>query len=165
MRTATRENVMHAEREVFEMACEVFGSSRPFDPEEIPLTKRGVWVDRDKERFGELPGIENLQSHRKLFRRAGMSLYVRARGSGRSSVATTGRTSLGGSWRGSSRSTGAAAAALTSVFLTHVPHPVSGEQIISPTAAAQEAQDGSSLVREIGDPLRSVHAQQMHRLK
>src|SRR5215207_5584660 len=47
----------------------------------------------------------------------------------------------------------------------HVPHLLAGEQIISPTTTAQDTQDGSSLFGEVGDLLRAVHAQEMHRLE
>src|SRR5215210_2235567 len=48
---------------------------------------------------------------------------------------------------------------------SHVSHLMSGEQIISPTTTAQDVQDGSSLFGEVGELLRAVHAQEMHRLR
>jgi len=39
----------------------------------------------------------------------------------------------------------------------HIPHLLSGEQVISSAATNQETQDGSSLLGKVRDPLRSVH--------
>jgi hypothetical protein len=44
-----RTGIIQAERQIFEVAREYFGPSRPFDPDEHPLSKRKLWVDSDKE--------------------------------------------------------------------------------------------------------------------
>jgi hypothetical protein len=43
--------IVRSERQVFEMARDYFGSTRPFDPAEHPPTKRKMWADPDKEAF------------------------------------------------------------------------------------------------------------------
>ena len=42
---------IQSERQVFDLAREFFGPSRPFDPSEHPPSKRELWVDEDKEAF------------------------------------------------------------------------------------------------------------------
>ena len=42
---------IQSERQVFDLAREFFGPSRPFDPCEHPPSKRELWVDEDKEAF------------------------------------------------------------------------------------------------------------------
>jgi hypothetical protein len=42
---------IQSERQVFGLAREFFGPSRPFDPSEHPPSKWELWVDEDKEAF------------------------------------------------------------------------------------------------------------------
>ena len=42
---------IQSERQVFDLAREFFGPSRPFGPSEHPPSKRELWVDEDKEAF------------------------------------------------------------------------------------------------------------------
>jgi hypothetical protein len=46
-----RTGIVQSERQVFEQARELFGPSRPFDPDEQPPSKHELWVNPDKERF------------------------------------------------------------------------------------------------------------------
>ena len=42
---------IQSERQVFRLAREFSGPSRPFDPSEHPPSKQELWVDEDKEAF------------------------------------------------------------------------------------------------------------------
>ena len=46
-----RTGCIQSERQVFGLAREFFGSTRPIDPSEHPPSKRELWVDEDKEAF------------------------------------------------------------------------------------------------------------------
>jgi hypothetical protein len=46
-----RTGIVQSERQVFEQARELFGPSRPFDPDEHPPSRHELWVNPDKERL------------------------------------------------------------------------------------------------------------------
>jgi hypothetical protein len=46
-----RTSIIQSERQVFELASEYFGPSRPYDSAEHPPSKRELWVEPDKEAF------------------------------------------------------------------------------------------------------------------